>query len=499
MTFKNYFFKTSRLISIVMVFCILFGGAIPLQASEAPSSVQNKSVQLSWGDTTLILKQHSDYASTTGNVLAAGQMGYHLYFVNSTAMIPVRLTGEALGFTVVYNESTGETVLSDTNGNKVAIKENSNVMKRYRYYETTPFEVITLPVAVTNINGRNYLPLRSVSEALNCQVEYREEADGNVFVFVYKPFSMQNRLTADQVTELIENFKLQIKPLEPVYKWLSVADRPAGEDETAFPGDTLGSIPVLECYMDNGQKKPVVIVEHGVTMRKEDMLSTLMALGKAGFHAIAIDAYGHGARQNTQQISMMEVAVRNTRDVDTVLSYYEASRADQADTVNFGVTGFSMGGMSAFYHAAYGIRKPNAIVPVAGTPDWLPLCDALPICRALLPLSYDASGNRAQIEGEEAMAAYRSYAQEYQPMGSLEVNSNLAETPMLMMIGGDDATVSPSGCQELYNVLNPDLENNPNPNVRLIIYGSQGHAYTQEEINQLVAFFKEQLLTTQGE
>ncbi len=499
MTLKKIFPYGNRIISIIMILCILFGFAVCGNASAETeqAAVQERSVPLNWGDNVLAMKEHSDYSYLTGEVLTSGQMGYHLYFVNSTAMIPVRLTGESLGFTVSYKESTGEIVLSDINGNKVEIKENSNIMKRYRYYETTPFEEVTMPVEVRNIDGRTYLPLRSVSEALNCQVEYREETNGTIFVLVYKPFSPQNRLTAEQVTELIEDYKLLIKPLEPVYQWLNVADRAAGEDEAPFSGDTVGSIPVLECYMDDGQKKPVVIVEHGVTMCKENMLPTLMALGKAGFHAIAIDAYGHGRRQNIQQISMIEVVVRNARDVDTVLSYYENFRADQADVLNFGTAGFSMGGMSAFYQAAYGSRRPAAIVPVAGTPDWLPLCDALPICRALLPMSYDEQGNRAQIEGEEALTAYRAYAQVHQPMNGLEINNNLAQTPMLMMIGSDDATISPNGCQSLFNILNPEPENQPNPNVELIVYQGQGHAYTQEEITEMVAFLKKHLLPTE--
>lgn len=98
--------------------------------------------------------------------------------VNDRTLVPARGVFEAMGCNVTWNgETRVVTVTSSTGVRSVYITIDSDKMKIMQFkslYERDEHE-ITLDVAARIMNDRTMIPLRAVSEAFNCEVEWDED------------------------------------------------------------------------------------------------------------------------------------------------------------------------------------------------------------------------------------------------------------------------------------------------------------------------------------
>ncbi len=82
-------------------------------------------------------------------------------------LVPIRAIFESLGAEVIYDDGDG--VITANNGERTVIMQIDNPEMG------NGTEIITLDVAPKLINDRTLVPLRAVSEAFDCKVEYIEE------------------------------------------------------------------------------------------------------------------------------------------------------------------------------------------------------------------------------------------------------------------------------------------------------------------------------------
>ena len=87
--------------------------------------------------------------------------------INGRTLVPLRAIFEALGATVEWDDAT-QTVTSEKGDTKISLTINSNIM-------TVNGEEKTLDVPATLIDSRTLVPLRFVSEALGCKVDWDGE------------------------------------------------------------------------------------------------------------------------------------------------------------------------------------------------------------------------------------------------------------------------------------------------------------------------------------
>jgi len=89
--------------------------------------------------------------------------------INDRTMVPVRAIFEALGATVDWDEKT-ETVYSTKGDTKVSIQINNKKM-----LVNDLEKIIDVPARV--IGGRTLVPVRAISEAFGCKVDWNEKTN----------------------------------------------------------------------------------------------------------------------------------------------------------------------------------------------------------------------------------------------------------------------------------------------------------------------------------
>jgi len=229
--------------------------------------------------------------------------------------------------------------------------------------------------------------------------------------------------------------------------------------EYALKAETLaGDVPALRVApADGAAALPLVVVLHPLGSRKEKMLPGLLALARAGFQTVAIDAEWHGERSGADGrdsrlqadfFGASATMIENTaRDVSRVLDALGAERA--------GIHGISLGGYTVF--AALLTEPRLAVVSVGiGSPDWAG------------PLRAYGLGPGNPLFDRAAATS---------PLNLLP--SVLPPRPLLMQHGTLDETVSADGVIALEERLRP-LYAATSERLHLELYPGLGHAYPDE-------------------
>lgn len=183
-------------------------------------------------------------------------------------------------------------------------------------------------------------------------------------VIIYKSFSNKSiNLASNEIVSDGMNFEVQVIKNSSELKEF-IANYP----DITFKTSKVNSVPVLEAYIDDGNKKPLVFFLHGLNGNKESFAYLLSIFAQNGYHAVAFDAASHGMRNDGSHY-FYEIIVQTGYDCEMLLTYF--SQDSEVDVSKYGVVGFSMGGMSAYWLVANGKYKPAIIAPIASTPNYL--------------------------------------------------------------------------------------------------------------------------------
>lgn len=212
---------------------------------------------------------------------------------------------------------------------------------------------------------------------------------------------------------------------------------------------------------------PTVLVLHGLGSRKERVLPTLYAFARAGFRAVAPDARLHGERAAAPERearlgqaylpTMHEMIAGSARDLPALLDHLGIDRA--------AIHGISLGGYITF---AALIDEPRLTVAsvAMGSPDWLGPLRALGV-------SLDDPFLAPIVQNNPLDRAADAY-----PL-----------RPLLLLHGEQDETVSIEGVRLLAERLRPAYRDDPD-RLELVTYPNLGHQYTEDMIQQSVAWTK---------
>ena len=197
--------------------------------------------------------------------------------------------------------------------------------------------------------------------------------------------------------------------------------------EVTYHTSNVNEIPVLEAYIDDGSVKPIVFLLHGVTGYKETFGYLLGMFAQNGYHAVAFDAMSHGTR-NDGRHAFYDIVEQTGKDTEVLLAYF--SQNELIDVNNYGVVGFSMGGMSAYYLAAYGKYMPRIIAPIASTANFEAIKDLY------LTDTYVENGQTSEDNSKHS--ANVRLLQEINPINKIE---RFANTYTLICHGRNDELI----------------------------------------------------------
>lgn len=236
----------------------------------------------------------------------------------------------------------------------------------------------------------------------------------------------------------------------------------------------IGKIGVMEVYKNDGKSKPLVIVQHAINAKRQDVIKSAYRYAEAGYFVVAPDLYAHGDRKAEDKRELvMQGAVNTSKSYDSIIEYYIAD--PRCNTDKFGITGYSLGGMVAFHYAAYGTYRPTAVAPCISTPNWQDL-EKTYLLDTIIPTG-DASqdGDAAKIKNAKKVLSENSPINNYDKMKDIHI---------LMQNGGDDNILDAKGVTELYYLLSP-----LGTDITLMIHEKQGHIVPDNNIENIVDFF----------
>ena len=158
--------------------------------------------------------------------------------INGRVMVPIRAIFEALGATVDYDDDR-KTVISRKDDRIIVMQIGNNVM----FVDNAP---ITLDVAAIETGGRVLVPVRAVSEAFGCAVDWNETRQ-TVTIYSSSNNASANKNGSDKATASANSGKISLSSL-------SIKER---EKVTAY----FGRILIMIDYFSKGNQ---IVTEAGV-------------------------------------------------------------------------------------------------------------------------------------------------------------------------------------------------------------------------------------------
>ena len=122
---------------------------------------------------------------------------------------------------------------------------------------------------------------------------------------------------------------------------------------------------------------PLVILIHGWTGRKEDVLFFAYFLAVRGYVVVSMDAFGHGERalkEGWTVEAFSNLLLQTSDDINRVIAHYE--KDPRVDVSRVGLSGISMGGVITYYYLTREDKRIRAAVPMIATPDFTSLINS---------------------------------------------------------------------------------------------------------------------------
>ena len=197
-------------------------------------------------------------------------------------------------------------------------------------------------------------------------------------------------------------------------------------------------------------------------------------LAKEGFYVVSFDSLSHGQRDSGKH-SFYEIVVQNGYDVQTLIDYYE--EIDLVDEKNYGVTGFSMGGLSSYWIGAYAKYRPKIIAPIASAGDYTNIFD--------LYLTKAVVENGISVEEMEITEELRTFVNDNNPANNI---AGFKDTYVLISHGMSDELIYYNYDESFFNLLTKYGVKG-----ELMLYENIGHQIPEEFVPYLINKFNEHL------
>lgn len=236
----------------------------------------------------------------------------------------------------------------------------------------------------------------------------------------------------------------------------------------------ISGVPVIIYVADTKEEKPLLILQHGLTSKKEDMKDLAVNLAGLSYVVVTPDAAGHGELESKEELALAELAERTADNFDKLIAFFETS--EYVDTKRTGIMGISLGGISAFYHAANGVYQPKVLVSLCATPDYEDLTKSHVVYEVYKNGKEEVVKDTTKQKELEELIISKS------PYKKLLQNK---ETSFYLLCGQEDETVPHEGNVRFYEEMKDSAKD-----IVLSVKEKQKHEVTEEDFIKALEYLK---------
>lgn len=230
-------------------------------------------------------------------------------------------------------------------------------------------------------------------------------------------------------------------------------------------------------FPDDYEKKPIVIIQHGLTSKKEDVKDLATAIANLGYVVVTPDAVGHGELKSKDRISVIDMVEQTAINFERVLDYFQGSC--YADVERTGLVGFSLGGLASFYYAGNGCYNPKVVVSLCSTPDFDDLT------KAHAAYQFCKNGKLSTTKNQEERDDLEELIRAKSPYDKLLKDT---DTCFFMVCGDADDVVPHEGNIRFYEEAKDVCKD-----IKLVVKEKQKHEVTEEDLMQVLEYLKSHL------
>ena len=180
--------------------------------------------------------------------------------------------------------------------------------------------------------------------------------------------------------------------------------------------------------------EPVIILCHGLGGDHTDMETAAELFYDNGYTVVTFDLYGNPEETYDSDVCIDEMIEKSEKRIEVILD--ELKQEQICDTTQLGIYGYSLGGMTAFYTAAYGDVSPKLIMTVAALPDFQYIIENSADDMAA---KYSVEKRRYVYTSEEDNKRLLTWSESHNPADQIE---KLADIPIIMVNGTADPYMS---------------------------------------------------------
>ena len=186
--------------------------------------------------------------------------------------------------------------------------------------------------------------------------------------------------------------------------------------------------------------EPVVILCHGLGGSHVDMESAAEYFYRKGYLVVTFDLYGSEGVRYGSDILIDEMVEKSAEKIESILDGLR--QAKNCDPSRYILHGYSLGGMTAFYQAAFGETKPSMIISMASVPDFE---EILKSSLEKKRLKYDAEKWRLVYTTGQENRRMLQWAAQKNPANRIQ---QLAQIPIVMINGTEDESMPIQSAEE---------------------------------------------------
>lgn len=236
----------------------------------------------------------------------------------------------------------------------------------------------------------------------------------------------------------------------------------------------IDGVKTIVYFLDDYEKKPIVILQHGLTSKKEDVKDLATTIANLGYVVITPDAVGHGELKSSDKIYVIEMVGQTAGNFEKVIEYFKGSA--YADVERTGLVGFSLGGLASFYYAGNGSHNPKVVVSLCSTPAFEDLIgsDAA--------YEYCKNGKLSMTKDKDERKALEEEINSKSPYEKLLADT---DTYFFMICGDADDVVPHEGNIRFYEAMQDTSKD-----IKLTVKENQKHEITEEDLMQVLEYLK---------
>lgn len=250
-----------------------------------------------------------------------------------------------------------------------------------------------------------------------------------------------------------------------------------GQGDVKSKSLVIEGVPVVMVYSDYPGSMPLVVMQHGLESKKEEIAELANSFAMQGYVVICPDAAGHGELEDGSKRSLEELILGTAENFDKVISF--VSQSEHIDGERVGLCGVSLGGLTSLYYASEHGENIDVVVSFCGTPDFSSFAGQSTVQCYYLNHEYIVENDKEKLKDmEEGMISMSPY-------DKLLKDSDIA---LFLMCGAQDKIVPPEGNVTFYKEALA-----AGRNVGLVVKDNQGHNVELDEMYAALAFMVENL------